>query len=95
MNRQINCDESNLNRLMLKAEAQVRDIRLIEEEIGLEKLPRSLREMAILRLENPDKSLAALGELASPALGKSGVNSRMRRIAEIAAKLRTGEDIQG
>ncbi len=95
VNRQINCDESNLNRLMLKAEAQVRDIRLIQEEIGLEKLPRSLREMAILRLENPDKSLAALGELASPALGKSGVNSRMRRIAEIAAKLRTGEDIQG
>lgn len=93
INRQMNCDDSNLERLLRKSEAQLRDIALIDEEIGLSKLSRSLREMARVRVENPDKPLSALGELLDPPLQKSGVNSRLRRLSAIAEKLRTGEDI--
>ena len=93
VNRQMNCDSSNINRAMLTAERQIADIRLIEEEIGLDKLPKSLRDVAEVRLNNPETSLSGLGELLVPELGKSGVNSRLRKLSDIANRLRSGEEI--
>jgi len=93
VNRQLNCDDSNINKVMRAAESQIDDIRLIDSEIGLDKLPRTLQEYAKVRVENPSVSLSALGELLDPPLGKSGVNSRMRRVQDIAEKLRTGDEI--
>ncbi len=95
INRQINCDESNLARQIDVAQQQLRDIEWIEREIGLSKLPRSLEEIARARIDNAESSLAALGEMLDPPLGKSGVNSRMRRLREIADRLRAGEDVNG
>lgn len=92
VNRQINCDASNIDRIMNAAEAQVRDILYLDEEVGLDKLPKPLREIAQARVENPETSLSALGELLTPPLGKSGVNARMRKLTELARKLRAGED---
>ena len=94
VNRQLNCDNSNINRSMNAAEAQIRDIRYIDGELGLDRLPKSLREMAFCRANNPEMPLAELGELMDPPLGKSGVNARLRRIAAIAEKLRCGEEIK-
>ena len=94
INRQLNCDNSNINRALNAAEAQIRDIRRIDEEIGLEKLPRSLREMAYARANNPEMSLAELGNMLEPPIGKSGVNARLRRLGELAQKLRSGKDIE-
>ena len=94
INRQINCDDSNIDRMMNTADRQILDIRYIEQELGLEKLPRTLREIAELRVNNAATSLAGLGELADPPIGKSGVNLRLRRISEIARKLREGEEIE-
>ena len=92
INRQINCDERNLARQVENAQAQLEDIALIQREIGLDRLPASLREMARVRAEHADDSLAALGEFCDPPIGKSGVNSRLRRLREIAASLREGEE---
>lgn len=94
VNRQLNCDNSNINRAVSAAEAQIRDIRYIDSELGLDKLPRSLREMAVARYNNPEMPLAELGEQLEPPLGKSGVNARLRRLTELAAKLRSGDDIE-
>lgn len=91
VNRQLNCDNSNINRSMNAAEAQIRDIRFIDAQLGLDKLPRTLRDMAFIRANNPEMPLAELGELMEPPLGKSGVNARLRRIAKIAEGLRNGE----
>ncbi len=93
INRQINCDNSNINRALNAAEAQIHDIRFIDAEIGLDKLPRSLREMAYARANNPEMSLAELGNLLQPPIGKSGVNARLRRLSELAEKLRSGDEI--
>ncbi|MBQ6348830.1 MAG: DNA-binding protein WhiA [Clostridia bacterium] len=94
VNRQLNCDNSNINRSMNAAEAQIRDIRYIDEELGLDKLPRTLRDMAYTRANNPEMPLAELGELMDPPLGKSGVNARLRRISAIAVKLRCGDEVR-
>ena len=93
VNRQINCDSSNINRSVMTAERQMADIQYIEEELGLDKLPRTLQEIARVRMDYPETSLSGIGELLTPPLGKSGVNARLRRISEIAAKLRSGEEI--
>ena len=93
VNRQINCDNSNINRSVMTAERQIKDIQYIEEELGLDKLPRTLQEIARIRVDYPETSLSGIGELLTPPLGKSGVNARLRRISEIAAKLEAGEEI--
>ena len=94
VNRQVNCDSSNINRVMETALKQIEDIRYIDQEIGLEKLPLPLRDIAEARVNNAATSLAGLGEMMEPPIGKSGVNARLRRISEIAQKLRCGEEIE-
>jgi len=94
VNRQMNCDISNTDRMAEAASAQIRDIRYIDEELGLDKLPRTLQEMAAVRVNNPGTPLSGLGEMMVPPIGKSGVNARLRRISQIAEKLRTGEEIE-
>ena len=51
-------------------------------------LPENLRRMAELRLEYPDISLRELGELSDPPMGKSGVNHRLRKLSEIAGRVK-------
>ena len=94
VNRQMNFDQSNINRTVNAAGTVIEDIKYIDAELGLDKLPKSLREMAYARANNPEHSLSALGELMEPPLGKSGVNARLRRLTEIADKLRSGEEIR-
>lgn len=87
VNRKVNCETANLNKTVSAAVEQVRDIRLIEEKRGLDSLPDSLREMAYVRLENPDMPLKELGGLLDPPVGKSGVNHRLRKLKAIAEEL--------
>lgn len=88
VNRLVNCETANLSKTVNAAVRQVESIKLIQEEIGLQRLPKNLREIAELRLIYPDESLKELGELLSPPVGKSGVNHRLRRIEKIADELR-------
>ena len=88
VNRKVNCETANINKTVSAAVKQTEDIRFIRDSIGLRKLPEGLQEIAELRLENPNASLKELGELLSSPLGKSGVNHRLRKLSEIAEKLR-------
>lgn len=88
VNRKVNCETANLNKTVTAAFRQQEDIRYIQEHIGLENLPESLRETALLRLEEPDLSLKELGALHNPPVGKSGVNHRLKKLSEIAGNHR-------
>ncbi|MDO4803774.1 MAG: DNA-binding protein WhiA [Lachnospiraceae bacterium] len=88
INRRVNCETANLNRTAVTSVRQVEDIRLIEKELGFGFLPPPLRQMAEARLQHPEASLKELGEAMEPRLGKSGVNHRLRKLGEIADKLR-------
>lgn len=91
INRIVNCETANLGKTIGASLRQIHDIELIEESMGLIKLPKNLKEIAELRLKNPDSSLKELGTMLESPVGKSGVNHRFRKIAEIAKKLRGGE----
>lgn len=47
-------------------------------------MPEDLREIAYLRLENPDMSLRDLGQNLSTPISRSGANHRMQRLLEYA-----------
>jgi len=84
INRLVNFETANVNKTVEAAFRQAEAIRVIEENIGINSLPALLRELAELRLNNPEASLQELGELLTPPLGKSGVNHRMRKLEKIA-----------
>ena len=95
VNRLVNCENANMNKTIDAAARQIANIKFISNTVGMDKLPQKLREIAILRVENPDVSLKELGEMVpSGLISKSGINHRLRKINEYADKLRSFETIQ-
>ncbi|MDZ5713531.1 DNA-binding protein WhiA [Jeotgalibacillus haloalkalitolerans] len=95
VNRLVNCETANLNKTIGAALRQVENIRFIERTAGLGILPDKLREIAELRVAYQDVTLKELGEMVSGgAVSKSGINHRLRKIDQIAEKLRKGEMVR-
>ena len=88
INRRVNCETANISKTVTAASKQIEDILLIRDKYGFENLPDNLRQMAEIRLEYPDAALKELGGYLEPAVGKSGVNHRLRRLSEIADRIR-------
>lgn len=88
VNRKVNCETANINKTVSAAVKQKEDILYIRDTVGFEKLPDGLREVALARLQYPDAPLKELGKLLEHPVGKSGVNHRLRKLSEIAEKLR-------
>ncbi|OFI07489.1 putative sporulation transcription regulator WhiA [Clostridium acetireducens DSM 10703] len=88
VNRIVNCETANLSKTVNAAVRQIESIKLIQREIGLQRLPKNLRDAAELRLKYSDESLKELGQMLNPPVGKSGINHRLRKIEKIAEELR-------
>lgn len=88
INRRVNCEAANITKTVNAATKQIDDITYIRKHYGFDDLSPQLREIAEVRLENPDASLKELGEYVNPKVGKSGVNHRLRKLGELADKLR-------
>ena len=93
VNRKVNCETANLNKTVAAAVKQTMDIKYIQDTVGLSILPEALRQLAEVRLENPDVSLKELGTLLDPPVGKSGVNHRLRKISEISKNLQENNSL--
>lgn len=87
INRASGCDDRNYERAAAASDAQVKAITMISIQRGLASLPRALRELAHLRLENPSVSLTELGQMMDPPLTKSGVSNRMKRLMATADEI--------
>ncbi len=88
VNRLVNCETANLNKVISAALRQTENIQLIDREVGIDNLPEKLKELAKLRLKYPEANLAELGEMLTEKVSKSGVNHRMRKLEELAKKLK-------
>ncbi len=84
VNRIVNCETANLNKTLNAAIEQIASIKKLQKDGRFNKLDYNLKEIAILRIENPDMALAELGKLLKNPIGKSGVNYRLKKIMEIA-----------
>ena len=87
VNRKVNCETANINKTVNAAVKQLEDIRKIQSVIGFDDLPAPLAEMAQVRLDHPEATLKELGTFLDPPVGKSGVNHRLRKLAEMAENL--------
>ena len=65
VNRRVNCETANITKTVNAATRQVEDIEFLRVHYGFQNLPESLREMAEIRLENPDAPLKELGDRKS------------------------------
>lgn len=88
VNRQVNCEKANIDKIINTAARQIESIDYIVERKGIKYLPENLQKIAKLRKKYYDLDLLALGQKMKPPLGKSGVNYRLKKIDEIAEKLR-------
>jgi len=88
LNRQVNCEAANLNKTVTAAQSQIEAIQFITDEVGLSNLSKPLQDVAHLRQAHETASLAEIGEMLSPPVGKSGVNHRLRKICEIAEEMK-------
>ena len=88
VNRRLNFESANLDKTIDAAARQIDAIMYIKETVGLSYLDGELRELARLRLENPDMSLRELGDSLSEPISRSGVNHRLKKICDIARSLK-------
>lgn len=84
INRIVNCESANLNKTINASIEQIEAIKRLKKSHKFAKLSESLKEIANLRLENPNASLIELGKMLKEPVGKSGVNYRLKKIMEIA-----------
>lgn len=70
VNRMINCDVANEQKVLKTAEKQLKDIKLIKEKRGFLNLSQRLLDAIILRNTFPDDSLASLSEKSEEVIGK-------------------------
>lgn len=89
VNRLVNCETANLNKTIQAAMRQIKNIELIDQVVGLEHLPERLKEVAEMRLKNPELNLYELGQLLpSGKVSKSAINHRLRKLEEMANRLK-------
>lgn len=84
VNRLVNCETANLNKTINASIEQIAAIKKLKGTGKFHKLDDNLKEIAILRLENPNMPLVELGKRLKQPVGKSGVNYRLKKIMEIA-----------
>lgn len=86
INRKVNCDSANADKIVSAAAAQLEKIRALDREIGLDNLPMDLQEVAWLRVANPEASLSDLAMLSDPPVSKSCINHRLRKLMNFAVE---------
>ena len=86
--RMMNCDSANVDRTLSASEEQIRWIKTIEEKEGLEWLPTPLREVAELRLQEPEASLTEIGESLTPPIKKPAVSKRFAKIKQLSESIK-------
>lgn len=95
-NRLNNMEQANMDKIVGTALAQVKQIRYIEDHVGLDLLDDKTLEVAQYRLKYPESSIKELSDIISLETGhsitKSGINHRFRKIKDFYQRLKEQED---
>ena len=95
-NRLNNCEQANMDRIFETANIQLEQIKIIEENDGVMLLDDKTKEALEYRKKYPEASLKELAEIisleTSKSITKSGLNHRMRKIKDLALRLKKGTE---
>lgn len=92
INRKANFETANMDKTYSASARQTAAIAVISDTVGLNSLPDNLRELAYLRLNNPEMTLRELGEALK--ISRSGVNHRLVRLLELGEKIMKEKGIE-
>ena len=84
VNRIVNCETANLNKTLGASENQIKAIRLLKRKHKFNLLSDELKEIAEIRLKNPEASYEEISQMLSAPLSKSGVSHRLNNIIKIS-----------
>ncbi len=91
-NRINNCEQANVEKSLASSNKQIKDIEYIKEKDAYDLLDDKIKEVANYRIKYPDSSLIELSQIISletnNKITKSCVNHRLRKIKDLADKLR-------
>lgn len=92
INRLNNCEQANVDRTIISANNQIKDIEFIKEKDAYDLLGEKEIEVAEYRVKYPDVSILELSEIISLETGnkitKSGLYHRFNKIKKFADRLR-------
>lgn len=88
VNRQVNCESANMQKIADVSFRQTQAINSIREAGRFEFMPENLRKVAIIREENPEISLTEIGLMLEPQLSKAGVSHRLKAIENFAKEIK-------
>ena len=80
VNRMTNCDSANINKALAATKRYIEVINKLIEADKFDLLPKELKEIALIRIENVDLNFVEIGRLLDPPISKSGVYHRLERI---------------
>lgn len=83
VNRKVNCDSANLRKTAQAAANQTKAIEILKSQGKFDDLPSDLKELAQLRIDNPEMTLSELGSSLSKPLSRSGVNHKLKKLTEM------------
>lgn len=86
VNRVTNCETANIGKTVEASARQIEAIKKLMAVKDRNSIPPELREIAKIRIENPDASLSVLAEISG--ISRSGVNHRLQRIIKLADKVK-------
>ena len=90
-NRLNNCEQANVDKIVMAASNQIKDIQKISDICGLDILDDKERIVAEYRLKYKEASLLELSEIISletnNKITKSGISHRMKKIQEVAKRI--------
>ena len=90
-NRLNNCEQANTDKIIDAANEQLKNIKVLEDNLAVELLDDKTMEALNYRKKYPEASLKELSEIISLETGnkitKSGLNHRYRKINELASRL--------
>ena len=87
INRIVNCEEANLNKTMNASIQQIEAINKLKKNKKFEQLDKNLKEIAEIRLKNPNANLTQIAQMMKEPIGKSGVNYRLKKIVDLAKNI--------
>ena len=94
-NRLNNCEQANTDKIIANATKQLDDIKLLEETASLTLLDDKCMQVVEYRKKYPESSLKELAEIISEGTGKklskSGLNHRLKKIKDIAQRIRKNQ----
>lgn len=97
INRLNNMEQANIDKMIMAATEQINDIEIIQESGGLDLLGEKEKIVAEYRLRYRDASLLELSEIitmeTNKKISKSGINHRIKKIKELAEKIRNHKGV--